>query len=172
MTKIEALFPDVDPDHKRVTNMAPAQERTQRLGKKSNLSRVGSVTAAEAQGCCEAGDVGDDASADDQQGLVAAHGVLLHGHQDALHVLDALVHLIAAEHQLRELDVVGREVVADLSAIVLVDLVVHDSDASSQGLVHVEEQMVGRVQDLKQQQQTAETEFNQLVLAPEVCLCV
>ena len=96
----------------------------------------------------EACDVSDDASADDQQGLVAAHRVLLHGHQDALHVLDALVHLIAAEHQLRELDVVGREVVVDLSAIVLVDLVVHDSDASPQGLVHVKEKVVGGVQNL------------------------
>ena len=79
---------------------------------------------------------------------MAAHGVLLHGHQDALHVLDALVHLIAAEDQLGELDVVGREVVVDLGPVVLVNLVVHDSHASPQGLVHVKEKVIGGVQHL------------------------
>mmetsp|Transcript_27412 Transcript_27412/g.51331 ORF Transcript_27412/g.51331 Transcript_27412/m.51331 type:complete len:552 (+) Transcript_27412:826-2481(+) len=105
-------------------------------------------SVAGVQRCGKAGNVRDDTTADNQQGLVTPNGVLLHCHQNALHVLDALVHLVAAEHKLGELDVVAGEVIVNLCTIVLINLVIHHSHAPPQWLVHIIEQVVGGVQHL------------------------
>ena len=79
---------------------------------------------------------------------MAAKGILLHCYQNPLDVLDALVDFVAAENQLGELDVVGREVLVDLRPVMLVHLVVDHGHTPAKGLVDIVEQVIGGVQNL------------------------
>mmetsp|Transcript_18586 Transcript_18586/g.49936 ORF Transcript_18586/g.49936 Transcript_18586/m.49936 type:complete len:511 (-) Transcript_18586:411-1943(-) len=90
--------------------------------------------------------VGDDTSAHDQHWLVSAHALGLERLEDALDGLHPLVSLHAAEHQLRESDVVPGEVLTQAAPMQGVNVRVDNGHAASKRRVHLPESRVLEVE--------------------------
>ena len=91
--------------------------------------------------------VSNDSTAHDQDWLMPGHVVLLQLHQDLLHVVDVLVHLVATMDQGHQADAMRVKVCLEFVPVVDNDLVIHHGHTPTQGLVDVGKDGVGGLQD-------------------------
>lgn len=95
---------------------------------------------------CEAADVCDHAAAHDEHGFVARHAVVFQLNEYLFDVGDVLVGFVAVVHQLDAFDAEVLELSVEFVAVVHDDLVAYDGHAPAEGLLHVGEQLVGRLE--------------------------
>merc|ERR1719199_1303712 len=93
-------------------------------------------------------DVCNHTTTNHQERLMSTNSVLFHGNKNPLNVLNALVHFVATENELGELNVVGGEVVVNVSTVILINLVINHGNAAAKRLVDIKEEVVARVQDV------------------------
>merc|ERR1711871_665967 len=120
-------------DTRRWTSIDPSHDR----GAQHNIWCVARI-----HGCGKACNVSNDATTDDKQGLVSRQTNLFQCHENAFHITDILVGLVATEYELCELDAMCCEVCVQFLTISSIYFVVNDSHATAKWFVNIVQQII------------------------------
>lgn len=100
------------------------------------------------QSCSKASNISDDTTSNNEYGLISGNTIGFHVNENTLNILDVLVDLISIVNQLHKWNLIGIKIFLKIFAKKLLDLVIDDSDTSSEWCIYFSQDFVRWIQNV------------------------